>query len=143
MQLTAEQFREVLSAVRGDKTRRDEKRNMPRVALRTRVQVVILHATDGPMKPQQFWIRDFSQTGIGLLSSARVVAGTHMVICLPSSSRQPICILAQVVRSQQVPGNLHIIGSRFIQHVDEADLKSALSGKPEALLQYITPGAAA
>ena len=77
------------------------------------------------LMPVPVQVRDVSTRGIGLISAAPLVAGTFIVIDLPSAQGSaPLRKAARVVRLVPSAGNRWLLGCAFTRELSTDELKA-------------------
>ena len=113
--LTAEVFRDVISALRSDEgpTRILDKRSSPRVGLRTKLAIVT--GPTGPFEPPpvDVWLRDLSAGGMGIVHSRELERGTPFVAHLPRRQGPPLRVLYEVAHCKRLSKDLFSIGAKL------------------------------
>jgi hypothetical protein len=119
MQLTSDQFHEIISSLRSDALA--GRRGAPRVGLR--LQVSIIPCTQTHAQEETVWLRDLSVTGMGFVHSRHLPVGSFLVIKFQRDGSDSIAILVEVTRSKQVGASSFEIGTRIERLVtrDEID----------------------
>ena len=113
--LTAEVFRDVISALRSDEgpARILDKRSSPRVGLRTKLAIVT--GPTGPFDPPpvDVWLRDLSAGGMGIVHSRELERGTPFVAHLPRRQGPPLRVLYEVAHCKRLSKDLFSIGAKL------------------------------
>jgi hypothetical protein len=125
MFLGAEQYDEIVSHLRSDRTRQrtHERRSSPRVGLRVQVQLIPCR-TGGRASVQTAWLRDISATGVGLVCHELLEAGTYLVVCFPRKKKgQSLDVLFVVTRCTRLTPGHFSIGARFQRIIRPDDVK--------------------
>lgn len=133
MDLTAEQFDQIVSSLRCDDpgVRSSEKRENPRVGMRVQIDIFTL-SNDGPPKRTRVWLRDFSATGIGFIHTQPMKPGSALVVCLRKGRNDTLRLLYQVVRSVHIDDTQFIIGAKLERMLDAAAGSASPEGAPKA-----------
>jgi PilZ domain len=115
MQLSAEQFEKILSALRSDVPSASvkDKRRRPRVGLRASV-LIVETAARGKGVRGHATIRDVSREGIGLQRSMGMKLGTRFLVQFPGNEGETQSILCTVRHCEAVDSFWHI-GATFIR----------------------------
>jgi hypothetical protein len=116
MQLSAEQFERILSALRSDSPAggAKDKRRRPRVGLRASI-TVIEGGSPGKGTRITATIRDISREGIGIQRSSALKAGQRFLVQLPRDDGGPQSILCTVRHCEAVADSAYHIGATFIR----------------------------
>jgi hypothetical protein len=116
MQLSAEQFEKILSALRSDVPSAGvkDKRRRPRVGLRATV-LIVETAARGKGVRGQATIRDVSREGIGLQRSMSMKIGTRFLVQFPGNEGETLSILCTVRHCEAVADSFWHVGATFIR----------------------------
>lgn len=113
--LTADVFRDVISALRSDEssTRILDKRSSPRVGLRTKLAIVT--GPTGPFEPPpvEVWLRDLSAGGMGIVHGRELEPGSTFVAHLPRRQGPPLRVLYEVAHCKRLAKDLYSIGAKL------------------------------
>lgn len=120
MQLTAEQFHEIISSLKSDALH--GRRAAPRVGLR--LQVTIIPCTETNVKEQTAWLRDLSVSGMGFIHDRPMQVGSFLVVRFNRDAGEAIAVLVEVNRSKQVGPTSFEIGTRIERVVTREELPS-------------------
>jgi hypothetical protein len=114
MRLSAEQYEQIVAALRSDQSRQRQadKRTAPRVGLRMKLQIIPCIPTKTPQK-LLLRIRDISGSGIGLLHSEPMLPGTFFLAGFLRGNGQSLMVLYRVVRCKSVGHRQFTIGATF------------------------------
>ena len=135
MTLTASLFQQILTSLRSDTGRRfNEQRMGPRVGVRGKIKVQRGTAEASPNQPPlEVWVRDVSISGIGLLSSEAMTAGTHFRAQFPKVDDLPLTLLYTVVHCKSVSKGLFVVGARL------ADVPQPQAPRPSGTFSITKP----
>jgi hypothetical protein len=116
MQLSAEQFEKILSALRSDAplASAKDKRRRPRVGLRATVSIVETSPRGQGVRAQAT-LRDISREGLGLQRASGMKVGSRFLVQFSTSDGQPQSILCTVRHSESVADATWHIGATFIR----------------------------
>jgi hypothetical protein len=116
MELSAEQFERILTALRSDDPvggARD-KRRRPRVGLRASIKL-IENAPRGKGARVSATIRDISREGIGIQRTGAMKPGQRFLVQFPANDGTTASILCTVRHCESVTDAIHHIGATFIR----------------------------
>lgn len=114
MNLSAELFNQIVEALRSDSARDRDKRTAPRVGLRA--QVTVLPAPGSRATVERIRCRNLSASGIGLLHTRQIAAGTEFVVRLAATGlAAPVHISCVVVHCNKQGPDMFSIGARIIR----------------------------
>jgi hypothetical protein len=144
MTLTAHLFQQILTSLRSDTGRRfNEQRMGPRVGVRGKIKILrgaaaaAAPAAEPAQPPFEVWVRDVSISGIGLLSSEAMTAGTHFRAHFPKVDDLPLTLVYTVVHCKSVSKGLYVIGARL------ADIPQPQAPRPSGTFSIIRPSKSA
>ena len=101
-----------------DRGRRAERRNVGRIRLPARVQVIPV-TQSGPGKPVSAQVRDMSQTGIGLLLPSKFSEGDNLIVRL-QAKEITAWVFCSIARIERVSEGLYVLGAIFIRLLEPA-----------------------
>jgi hypothetical protein len=110
--LTAEQFRQITERLRSDVPSRGsiEKRNAPRVGMRTKLQIF---ANGDERYPLNAWLRDLSATGMGLVLSHALPRACEFLVKFPLNGQESLAVYYSVRHCKELGKNLYFIGAKL------------------------------
>ncbi|HEY8750876.1 MAG TPA: PilZ domain-containing protein [Tepidisphaeraceae bacterium] len=111
MSLTESKFRSIMSALRSDTNKADEKRRAPRVGVGIR-GLVLVHST---RKVYPVSIRDLSMGGIGLTCEQRLAAGEHISLVLTKADGKSTHILYEVRHCHEAINGIFDVGAKLVE----------------------------
>jgi len=115
MQLTAQQFGEVLESLRGGSRAGggSEKRRFVRTEVQARVVVATLLAGT-PGRCYSALTRDLSFGGIGLIQALAADLSDRLLVRLPCGSKPPLMIVCVVVHYKTLADGIFGVGAEFV-----------------------------
>ena len=119
MQLTAQQFHEIISSLKSDAL--SGRRAAPRVGLR--LPVTIIPCADHDVVEHTVWLRDLSVSGMGFVHNQPLPIGSFLVVRFERDGGDSIAVLVEVTRSQQVAPTSHEIGTRIERMVTRDEIE--------------------
>jgi hypothetical protein len=119
MQLTSEQFHEIISSLKSDAL--SGRRAAPRVGLR--LQVTIIPCTQTNVVEQTVWLRDLSVSGMGFIHNRSLPVGGFLVTRFQRDQGDAIAVLVEVTRCKQVGPMSFEIGTRIERDVTRDELQ--------------------
>lgn len=122
MDLTAEQFSEVLKSLGESRHAPSDKRRAPRITHRCRAAITLGSELNSGRRVS-VTVKDFSPRGICLVRAEEMRAGSNFIIALGRKGAPPICILCTVVHCQAVSKDMHTIGAEFTCIVESTERK--------------------
>jgi hypothetical protein len=129
MDLTAEQFAEVLNSLGEGRYNAADKRRAQRVTHRCRASITL--GTEIGAGPRvSVTVKDFSPRGICLVRAEKMEDGSNFIIALGRRGSPPVCILCTVVHCKAVSKEMHTIGAEFTCLID-AKPPAAAMGQDE------------
>ncbi|MCY2952244.1 MAG: PilZ domain-containing protein [Planctomycetota bacterium] len=123
MQLTAQQFADVLMSLRssGSPTSDTEQRRFTRMNVQAKVAVASI--VDGKAaRCYTVLTQDVSFGGINLMQSVELEHGSRLLVRLPRGEKPPLMMVAVVARCKTLADGLFGIGAKFVV---EADVNAA------------------
>src|SRR5260221_5039039 len=118
MQLTADQFNDILSSLRSDALA--GRRGAPRVGLR--IQVTIIPCAEHDVVEQVVWLRDLSVSGMGFVHSRPFPPGSFLVAKFQRDSGESIAVLVEVMRTKKLGPTSYEIGTRIERMISREEL---------------------
>ena len=114
MRLSAEQYEQIVAALRSDQGRKrsKDKRVAPRVGVRMQALVIPCTPTHVP-QTHLLRIRDISVTGIGLVHSEALLAGSYFLAGFQRGNGETLLVLYRVVRCGSIGHRQFSIGASF------------------------------
>jgi hypothetical protein len=119
MQLTAQQFSEILMSLRGSgsPTSDAEQRRFSRMNVQAKVAVASI--VDGKAaRCYTVLVQDISFGGISLMQSVELEHGSRLLVRLPRGEKPPLMMVAAVSRCTMLADGLFDIGAKFVVEVD-------------------------
>jgi len=118
MQLTADQFNDILTSLRSDALA--GRRSAPRVGLR--IQVTIIPCADAAVVEQTAWLRDLSVSGMGFVHSRPFPPGSFLVVKFQRTSGETIAVLVEVMRTKKLGPTSYEVGTRIERMISRDEL---------------------
>lgn len=112
MQLTAEQFRQILGSLKSDQPNASEKRRTPRVGVRALVDIVPQAGGVSDGRLIRIRLINLSVGGVNFLYREYLNPGQLLELRLPSLAG-PLRIRAVVCHCRQAQGDLFTVGAQF------------------------------
>jgi len=112
MNLTAEEYLDVLRRLQGSSAGSDQKRRAARIKYRAYVEVGLCE-DGGEQRRLKLLLANISSRGVGLVSHICMKRGQQFVIRLPHKANRVAEILCTVVYCRPKAGGLFGIGSEF------------------------------
>lgn len=124
MQLSADQFEQIVTQLRsGQPHRNAERRASPRVGLRAQVSVIPCR-TGIRARVHTVWIRDVSAHGINFLFHQPLAAGTYVVLVLPRTKGPTLDLLFVVKRCQPLGNGQVSVGAHLERVIESSEAKA-------------------
>jgi hypothetical protein len=119
MQLTAQQFSEVLMSLRGSgsPTSDTEQRRFSRMNVQAKVAVASI-VNGRAARCYTVLTQDISFGGIGLMQSVELEHGSRLLVRLPRGEKPPLMVVAAVARCKTLADGLFGIGAEFVVEAD-------------------------
>ena len=131
--MTAEIFEEIVASLRSDKSRRtQEKRSLPRVGLRSSVQIYPSPTSGNVATAITVWVRDVSADGLGMVSPQPIAADALFVAEFERPGRQQLRVQYRVAHCKQLSGGLHSIGAKLVKVLPDRAEPMFAGFKPRA-----------
>ena len=114
MRLSAEQYEQIVAALRSDKARKrpSDHRQAPRVGLRMQALIIPCTPTNQP-QTHMLRIRDISVSGIGLVHTEAMLAGSYFLAGFQRANGETLLVLYRVVRCNAIGHRQFSIGATF------------------------------
>lgn len=114
MRLSAEQYEQIVAALRSDqgRKRQSDKRTAPRVGLRMQLRIIPCIPTKTPQK-HLLRIRDISVSGIGLIHTEPMLPGTFFLAGFQRANGESLLVLYRVVRCMYLGHRQYTVGATF------------------------------
>jgi hypothetical protein len=126
MQLSAQDYAEVLATLQAFDADRSDKRRFARMQVRGRI--VVTPVTGGQVGTSYTALtRDMSFQGAGIMQTLPMQLGQTLLLYLPRRNRSVLCILSKAVHVRPLADGLIAVGCEFI-----APAEPAVSKPPEA-----------
>ncbi|MGH7178576.1 MAG: PilZ domain-containing protein [Tepidisphaeraceae bacterium] len=109
MKLSQELYQQIMTGLRSDKSRDNDKRREPRAGLSCEAELVN-PIESGTRRSARVTIRDISRLGIGLLTPWSLAINQQFIIAVPGEAGTH-WLLCTTVRSQRVDDHIHKIGA--------------------------------
>ena len=119
MDLTAEQFAEILKSLNELSRQPSDKRRAPRVNHRCRALITRGKELHSGLS-ESVSVRDFSPRGICILCPKPMAGGENFIICMSRRGSSPVHILCTVVHCNAVSKEMHTIGAEFTCVLDHS-----------------------
>jgi hypothetical protein len=134
MQLTNQDFAEVLEALRGGNQSGEgfERRQSTRVAVQTAVFAAPLVA-GRPGNVRTMLTRDLSLMGMGLMQSTPVSENDAFIVKLPKLSKKPVFVLVKPVQCRLLAESIYAIGAQFVSVVNLPPQDAERFERPDAV----------
>jgi hypothetical protein len=95
-----------------------EKRGSPRLIVAAKLKITLLE-NHKPGRSFTAMSRDISVTGLGLIQSVKLDAGTKFLIALPrSGNKPPMHVMCVVMHAQELAEGVHGIGAEYVEMVE-------------------------
>ena len=111
MSLSESKFRSIMSTLRSDKNKKDEKRRAPRVGVGMR-GLVLVHSS---RKVYPISIRDLSMGGVGLTCEHRLAAGEHISLVLTKADGKSTHVLYEVRHCREAINGIFDVGAKLVE----------------------------
>lgn len=134
IQLTNQDFAEVLEALRGSGTSSEafERRQATRVTVQTQIFVAPL-ISGRPGQIRTMLTRDLSLMGVGLLQGRPVAENELFIVKLPKLTKKPVFMLTKPVQCRLLAENIYAIGAQFVSIVNIAPLDAERFDRPDSV----------
>jgi hypothetical protein len=122
MQLSAQDYAEVLATLQAFDADRSDKRRFARMQVRGRI--VVTPVTGGLVGTSYTALtRDMSFQGAGIMQTLPMQLGQTLLLYLPRRNRPVLCILSKAVHVRPLADGLIAVGCEFIAPAEPADSK--------------------
>jgi hypothetical protein len=115
--LSAEQFKSIIQGLKSDRPGHGsfEKRANPRVGLRAKITV---YQGGDTTKPREVWVRDLSSSGIGIVHTEPIQAGTDFLVCFPLRATDHLWVFYRVMHCRSISPKLYFTGAK-LKYIEE------------------------
>jgi hypothetical protein len=118
MQLTADQFQEIINSLRSDSL--GGRRTAPRVGLR--IQMTVIPCADNNIIEHTVWLRDISVSGMCFIHTRPFPLGGYLVAKFHRHNAESIAVLVEVMRSKKLGATSYEIGTRIDRMITREEL---------------------
>jgi len=109
LELSADQFRDILAALASQPIEEQKARKSPRVGVSARVTII------GPDRREELVsLRDISVGGVGLVLNRARAQGEKIIVRLPRRAEKPQYILGVVRHCTESTSDMFFVGVKFI-----------------------------
>jgi hypothetical protein len=113
--LSAEVFEQIVASLRSDRSlRSNEKRRRPRVGLRSTIDIKLCAPKRGDNPTIQFWVRDVSADGMGLVGTRSLEVGTEFVADFDRFQQEHLRVKYRVAYCKMLSRGLYSIGAKLV-----------------------------
>jgi hypothetical protein len=113
MELSAEMFEQTIRLFKGDgATIKNQRRAHPRVGIRCRITIIPIEA-HAAAKPLEVWTRDFSRSGVGIISSHKLNVGSQFIVRFPRGDEKPLALICTIKCCSPLSDGIYTMGAVF------------------------------
>ncbi len=134
MQLTNQDFAEVIEAMRGSGQPSEgfERRQTTRVSVQTAVFAAPV-VNGRPGNVRTMLTRDLSLMGVGLMQATPVGENEAFIVKLPKLSKRPVFVLVKPVQCRLLAESIYAIGAQFVSIVNLQPADAERFERPDAV----------
>ena len=124
MQISTQDYAEIIATLQAAESDGHDKRRFPRMAVRGRI--VITPLADGKAGTSYTALtRDLSFLGVGIMQTIPATAGQSIIVYLPRRNKPVLCILCEVRHARPLAEGLLAVGCEFRALVEQSSSQSS------------------